>query len=79
MEWAFKQTNIGSVLILLIALDAASRSHSRTSRETDFRLHATEGIGRCKNLDWVKGQAYYTRAAEMMNLSKGTVRVETSA
>lgn len=46
MEWAFKQTIIGSVLILLIALDAASRSHSRTSRETDFRLHATEGIGR---------------------------------
>lgn len=35
-ERAFKQTNIGSVLILLIALDAACRSHSRTSRETDF-------------------------------------------
>lgn len=44
MEWAVKQTNIGSVLILLIALDAGS--HSQKSRETDFRLHVAEGIGR---------------------------------
>ena len=78
MEWAFKQTNIGSVLILLIALDAGS--HSQKSRETDFRLHATEGIGRMQESRLGQMTSlYYTRAAEMMNLSKGTVRVETSA
>jgi hypothetical protein len=70
MEWAFKQTNVWSVLILLIASTplTALILESHVKRISGSMLQKVSD--ECKNLDWVKGQAYYTRAAEMMNLFK---------